>query len=447
MRDSISRIVKIDLPAVGEEKASSKRGDLVPLLVTAMVLVTLAVGLIAKANGVNWRAATQPLFIIYDPVITGWAILAAAGLGAALFFGFRLWKSNLGVAWFGLALFGLTLFTRLVLNLARTGPKEWWQIYEIVPGEAGRLEYLSALPYLHNGLGAFLDRFDSLVSDLPVHAAGHPPGMIVVMDWLGITSPQGLAALTIGVGALATPVLYVLARQLFDESTARVAGLLFVFVPTSLLYGATSADALFVTLALVAAAGLLSRNRWLVIAGAVGLAVASFFSYALLAAGGWAGLVRWRRDGFRSMAATALTCAVVLILFYGTLAVSTGFDVLAAIEATNYRYHDGIANVRPYFFWLFGSPAAFLIMLGPVTWYASRSLSRKEITALSLAAIIVVTAVLGFTKAETERIWFFLVPLACLAAARALPEKSVKPVLAAMVVQAFVIQLIFSTRW
>ncbi len=269
----------------------------------------------------------------------------------------------------------------------------------------------------------------------------------MLVDWLGITSPEALAALTIGVGAMATPLLYVLGRQLFDEATARVAALLFVFVPTSLLYGATSADAMFVTLALVAVVGLLSRRRLALAGGAIALALASFFSYALLAAGGWAGLVRWRRDGFKSMLTAALLCAGALVVFYAALAFFTGFNVLAAIEATNHRYHDGIANVRPYGYWVFGSPAAFLIMLGPVAWFVARSLASREITALALTSIIVVTTLIGYTKAETERIWLFLVPLACLAAARALPERAVKPVLIALTAQAFVIEILYATRW
>ena len=441
------RLKSVGIPALGEETCPPPSGDRLPAIIALATLATLAVGLIAKAYGVNWRAATQPLFIIYDPVYAGWGILAIAALGLALSVAVRLWRSSLAAGWFGLALFGLTLFTRLALNLARHGPSEWYQIYVISPGESGRLEYLSALPDLKQGLGHFLNNFAAMVPDLPVHAAGHPPGLLVVIDWLGITTPQGLAALTIVVGAMATPVLYMLVRELFDEKTARIAALLFVFVPTSLLYGATSADALFATLSLLAAALLLSKNRFLILAGTFSLAIASFFSYALLAAGGWAGLIIWRRDGFRQMARVAGLCVGALVLFYGLLALATGFDVVAAIKATNFRYHDGIANVRPYYFWVFGSPAAFLIMLGPVAWFASRSLASKEITASALAAIIVVTSVLGYTKAETERIWLFLVPLACVAAARALPDRFVKPVLVGMVLQAFVIEVIFSTRW
>ena len=43
--------------------------------------------------------------------------------------------------------------------------------------------------------------------------------------------------------------------------------------------------------------------------------------------------------------------------------------------------------------------------------------------AVALAVVVVVAAVAGFTKAETERIWLFLVPLACVAAAPAIAPR------------------------
>src|SRR6202000_1153745 len=95
---------------------------------------------------------------------------------------------------------------------------------------------------------------------LPIQAQGHPPGLLLTMHYLGIDTAGGLAALTILVRALGTPRLYLLGRELLPEAEARAAALLFVFVPTSLLYGATSADALFATLGVLAAVGLLARR-------------------------------------------------------------------------------------------------------------------------------------------------------------------------------------------
>jgi hypothetical protein len=435
------------LPQIGQEQRPPPSGNLVPLIVTGAVLLTIAIGLIAKSRGVYWGAAGQPLTVLWDPVFTWWLLLAAGVLAGCLLLAFALLRSGAGPVVFGTALFGLALVSRVFLNLTRTGPEELYASNVVRPVTSGRLEYLSAMKELQAGVGPFLDRFAEMVPTLPLHVAGHPPGLVLTLDIFGLDTPEAMSALTIILGAAATPLLYVLVRRLYDEHTARVASLLFVFVPTMLLYGASAADALFVTLALAAVVGLLSTRRVTVAFGAFLLAFASFFSYALLAAGGWAGLVRWRRDGFRSMLAVALLCGAMLVAFYGLLAVFTGFDVVAAIDATHDRYYKGVASVRPYLFYFFGSPAAFLIMLGPVAWLAARSLGSREISAVALAAAILVIVTAGYTKAETERIWMFLVPFACIAAARALPPKWVSPVLVALTAQAVVIQVLFDTVW
>ena len=96
-------------------------------------------------------------------------------------------------------------------------------------------------------------------------------------------------------------------------------------------------------------------------------------------------------------------------------ALATGFDPLGTLHATNRVYVLGIAARRPYAFWLFGSPVAFLLVLGlPIAWLALRSASPE---AIAIGAVLALSALAGFTKAETERIWLFYAPLVCLAAA------------------------------
>jgi hypothetical protein len=422
--------------------------DRVPALLAAATLVTIAVGLIAKAAGVDWHTPAQPLTVLLRPRLSPWAILGVAMLAAALYAGRRLLDAEIGAVGFGLAGFALTLVTRLAVNGMRSGPSGLYDVFVVRAGHGeGRTEYLPALSALNRGAGAFLDHFDSLVATLPVHAAGNPPGLLLSMDALGIDTAQGLAALTIVVGAMATPALYALARQLFAETTARAAALLFVFVPASLLYGATSADAMYVTPAIVATACLISRRTPVVVVGALALAVASFFSYALLAIGVWVALVRWRRDGLATALRVALLCAAALVAFYLALYLASGFDVLAVLQATNERYHDGIAHLRPYLFYLFGSPAAFLVMLGPVAWFAARSLGAREATAIALAVVVAIAALAGFTKGETERIWIFLAPLACLAAARSLRVERLPLMLVLLTAQALVVEVLFATKW
>ena len=66
---------------------------------------------------------------------------------------------------------------------------------------------------------------------------------------------------------------------------------------------------------------------------------------------------------------------------------------------------------------------------------------------MALFAVVAISALLGFSKAETERIYLFLVPLLCLAAATALPERRLPAVLGALAVQALAMEIGLLTVW
>ncbi|MEH3052527.1 MAG: hypothetical protein PGN13_00770 [Patulibacter minatonensis] len=53
----------------------------------------------------------------------------------------------------------------------------------------------------------------------------------------------------------------------------------------------------------------------------------------------------------------------------------------------------------------------------------------------------------GFTKAETERIWLFMVPLACVAAAPVLARWRPTLVLGTLLLQALVLSVLTNTVW
>ena len=271
---------------------------------------------------------------------------------------------------------------------------------------------------------------------------------MLALHLLGIDSAQANAALAIGVGALCAPLTYALARRLLDERRARLATLFYAFAPSSLLYGATSADALFATLGAAAAVALVSRGRLAAVAVASCSPLATFFSYALAGVGAWATLVVVRRRGLRPAIALAAVCALALAAFYAGLFALTGFDLPGTLEAANGAYVRSIASQRPYSYRLAGSPTAFFVALGlPLAWLALRGAGRGETTALALLAVIAVAVVLGFTKAENERISQFLVPFACVAAAAELRRRSATAVLAALAAQALAVQVLLDTRW
>ncbi|HEX2085846.1 MAG TPA: hypothetical protein VHF89_09200 [Solirubrobacteraceae bacterium] len=411
---------------------------LLPPLTLAFVAATFAAGLLLDASGERLGTPLPPLlFDVHARAVLGWALLAGALLAAGVALAPRL--LGLRPAAFAGAVLGLALVLRLAVGAVRGGPEEWDEPFDA--SFEAKNEYLPALPALRHGTGFFLDRFAELVPALPVHAAGHPPGLLLVLHWLGLDTPAGAAAMLIGVGVLAVPLTYVLARRVLeDEDRARVAGLLAAFAPATTLYGVTSADAAYATLGVGAAILLLARP----LAGAVALAVASFFSYALPAIGAWAAIVRLR-DGWRPAASLAALSAVALVAFYAALYALTGFELPAVLEATEDHYRNSVARLRPYAFWVFGSVAAFLAFLGlPIAWYAA---ATRHPAAAALAVVIVVSAAGGFTKGETERIWLMYVPLACVAAAAVLPPRRLVLVLGLLAAQALAVELIFGTVW
>jgi methylthioxylose transferase len=413
---------------------------------------TIAYGLVARAGDVRLGASLAPFLADWAPAIRPSAVPAGFLLVGGVLAAERIREPRVRPYRFALAALGLGVALRLALGIARRGPDGLYAVFELGNHEAAS-EYLPALPAFDFGTRFFLDTFAEVGTSLPVHAIGHPPGLLVTMNWLGIDTAPGMAALTIGVGALSIPLAYLLARTLLDERRARAATLLYVFAPSAVLYGATSADALYVTLALLAALPLAraatAHRRPLEAAGGGGVfGLASFFSYANLAVGAWAALLALQRVDIRRAAEIAAACGLALTAFYSILHLATGYDPIGVLAATDTVYREGIASRRPYEFWVFGSPTAFLVALGlPTAWFALRSAGAGDAAARALFAVLVAAAVLGFTKAETERIYQFLVPLACAAAAVTLPERRLPLVLAALAAQALAAELLLYTVW
>jgi hypothetical protein len=369
----------------------------------------------------------------WSPAASAWAVAALAAMALTVAAGDRLRP---------LALTPAALTLGLTINAARTGTDGWSAIFST--SFEAKNEYLPGLPALAHGRGLFLDRFAELVPTAPVNVAGHPPGLMLTIDVAGLTTPARLAALCIAGAALVPLLTHALARQT-DPATARTAGVLALSSPALLLFGVTSADAVYAALGTATAALLVARPRAARAAGAAGLAVAALFSWALLAVGAWAALLVWRRDGLRPAALLATICAAATVLLNAALAAGWGYDPIGALEATEGVYRHSLAAIRPYWFWVLGSPAAWAIAAGlPIVVAAAR---RATPAAVATFGVIAIAAVLGFTKAETERIWLFLVPLACVAAAPHIEPGRLRQVVALLLGQALAMQLLFETVW
>jgi hypothetical protein len=171
-------------------------------------------------------------------------------------------------------------------------------------------------------------------------------------------------------------------------------------------------------------------------------------SWALLGVGAWAAIVVWRREGLRAALLLAGACAAALVALNIILAATVGYDPIGTLRATEQVYRDSVSRQRPLWFWAFGSPVAWGVLLGPpIVALALRSATAARATGLATAIVVAVAAGGGFTKAETERIWLFLAPLACVAAAPHLTRARLPLVLAALAAQALALQLLTGTVW
>lgn len=435
-------------------RAGSKRpllagpGARTAIALAAIAVATIAIGLSIRAATEGLGAPLPPFFAIWDPLADSAALLWVPLLGLSLLGAVALLRSSIGLGAFLLGALVLALLARLAVAAAREGVDGWYAVFGLDP-EAGN-EYLPAVPALESlGLRDFFDRFAELSPTLPIHPSAHPPGMLLTIDAFGLDDPRGLAAFSIGAGALAVPLTYVLGRRVgLDGRAARAATLLLAFSPAAMLYGVVSTDAMYATLGTGAAVLLLDPRLGVRVLGGLVLAFASFFHWALLALGAFAAVVTLLRRGPRPAIELALIAGAVVLGFYGVLHAVSGFDPIGAIRAAGEAYDLGISNARPYLYWLFGSPVAFAVALGlPTAWYAARSLGTGNEAAIALAAIIAVSVLIGLTKAEVERIWLFMGPLAAVAASVLVPERRMPAILGFLAAQALATSLLLETIW
>ena len=95
----------------------------------------------------------------------------------------------------------------------------------------------------------YIRHFAQLLPYLPTHTKGNPPGPVIAMHLLGITTAGRLTAACVLAGSLCAPLTYALGRTLGSEHRGRVAAALAVFSPSLVLFGVTSVDYVFAALA------------------------------------------------------------------------------------------------------------------------------------------------------------------------------------------------------
>lgn len=308
---------------------------------------------------------------------------------------------------------------------------------------------------------AFLDEFVSRIpvsvdDNWPIHVAGHPPGAVlpfVGLDRLGVTDPFWIAVVLVTVGATAVAAVLLTIDELGGRDLARRAAPWLALAPL-VVWAGVSADWMF---AAVGAWGLYLLARSAVrgsIPAALGAGVVLgycvFMSYGLVLLGILALTVLWIARTWRPLPWAVLSALAVAAVF-----AVLGFAWWEAYPVLRERYFAGIASERPYWYWVWGSVAAWTCTVGVATWAALpewwrrwRENLREPLTSLVAGglATIAVATLSGMSKAEVERIWLpFTVWVVAVGAL--LPDRWVRPLLLLQVLVAVLAQTLLITRW
>ncbi|HSK37708.1 MAG TPA: hypothetical protein VLA80_13325 [Actinomycetota bacterium] len=457
-------------PSPTGERPSSGRPVLTATAVAAGCLV--AIGLVGTLSmrhfgGVPFSVPSWPWYhswpsyLFWQPgLVLGAALaalpvaLAAAAALVALARTGRL-SRRLRLAGSLLALAALVLAVAALAG----GPAAWAAPLAFVGEYPGAVGQVGPIP-------TFIGEFPARVATMPDFAAQHPPFatvFYVLVDrvWAGL---DAAALATVAAGCLGLLVAAGLARDELGEEGERVAVACWALAPVTVLYIATSADAMWAPVlagaALAADRGLQRRSWGWTAAGGVLLWLASMLTFAAVlvlpflavralavrAADGWGWVLRW----------AAATTAVVLGLA-GLLLATTGYDALAAVAAVDdFWSHAPGTEQRVWWVWIFGDLIAFAVILGvPLTAaLATRLVAAARERAwgsfeAATAAALLAAACWGHTRGEVERMWQFLVPFAVVVAVRQLLRwRASLPLVAALLLgQALAIQVLFYTRW
>jgi methylthioxylose transferase len=402
-----------------------------------------------------------PSYLFWQPGLDlGWALLALpVALAAAAVLVALASAEQVSRGWRLAGSLAATSALALAVAALAGGPAAWAAPLAFVGEYPGAVGQVGPIP-------AFLGEFPARVPTLPDFAAQHPPFatvFYVLVDrvWAGL---DAAALATVAAGCLGLLVVAGLARDELGDQGERVAVVCWALAPVTVLYVATSADAMWAPVlagaALAADRGLRRRSWPWTLAGGGLLWLASMLTFAAVlvlpflavralaarAADGWGWVLRW----------AAATTAVVLGLA-GLVQVATGYDVAAAVAAVDDFWSNAPGTTqRVWWVWIFGDLVAFAVILGfPLTAAlvarlaaAVRERAWGSFEAATLAALLA-AACWGHTRGEVERMWQFLVPFAVVVAVRQLLRwRAGLPLVAGLLLgQALAIQVLFYTRW
>jgi hypothetical protein len=412
-----------------------------------------------------------PLFVRWHPLV-GPLLAVPVALGIGLWLSLpRLTRMKTPMFIFVLVLFSWVFAESLAMQ---AGQARTFNRCCIVPGYSASLTTALQRPddYFHDvalvqqmGSRAFARSYPQIasadVSALSTHSTTHPPGA-ALLEWaiwrLAGRSVLAVAMILALIGVLGIVAVRALALELFGPDASRVAAVLFAAAPGVLLFSATSADAVFMTVTAFALAALVRAPRssgWALVAGMLAtLAIA--FTWGALALGPIGLGVAWissRRLPVGLIVRRALLVLVGMVVGWATLVLLTGVNLLADLGPSRHHMNTFVSYQRSYWYWLAGNVFAFLFVMGVwncgslVAVTAARWRAHRPGIETFLWVTLVLLTLPGEFKGETDHNWLFLMPLAIAVAASGTSLEKLRGASAAGLGQAGLTEVLFYTAW
>ncbi|HRO91914.1 MAG TPA: hypothetical protein PLC06_15550 [Promineifilum sp.] len=432
---------------------------IIALLLTTLYIMGLLVDWPGWLRGVNWVWVRRVPSPGWRFVLMALALLVGLGLGWV-----ALAKGDWPRRRTALFLAALVVLTPL-LQIAVAAQHRVQPLSVAVMSAAG---------FWHEGVRiddprAFLRDYPALMPDFAdVHVRTQPPGQLLAHRWLAAAyerlpgaadvvgrrlhrydcaAPQlsGLDPAQLAAGSLriallflsglGAPLLYAIGRRFCRPRAARLAAVGFAFLPGLLVFSGRM-DVTFALLGLVmvwaALKAILDGRRVAAVALALLVAITSFFSFTALALAGFALLLAGacaldappRRDAARRWLLTAALTGAAVVLFWGALRLFFAVDGLA-IWRTSQELHRYLRLEYPLWplFNLYDLAAfmGWVPFVGALGVVGAAVVARRRgrhvpggALALGWAAAVLLLNLSGTVRAETGRLWLFLMPVGLL---------------------------------
>lgn len=309
-------------------------------------------------------------------------------------------------------------------------------------------EYFGDVPLIEKfGLRSFLKDYANpdIFSQLSLHSKTHPPGGILFLWFIskifGYNIISASIATIIFTSVTLIPV-WLLAKNLYNETVGRYALLLFLITPSIVLFTTVSMDgpfSVFLVLAVFFFFKALSDSGKLYhFLSGFSLALGTMMTYsavviyiffiisALL-------IIIVDRNRFKQILMLLMINGGILVLFYWVMYFITGFNIFDALwtsyfdeanrEGTGYetlsRYvHLSVINLSAF---MIGSGIPTVVLwIRQVVKSISQALRGNHVDIFSLSSFFTVFLISFSTlyTTETERIWIFMAPFIVIPAAK-----------------------------